>query len=70
MTHTLSLMQMRIGGKEVSSADERWVPVINPATGDEIDRVPEGTLYEVDEAVNSALAAFDGWAKRTARNGA
>ena len=67
MTHTLSLMQMRIGGKEVSSADERWVPVINPATGDEIDRVPEGTLYEVDEAVNSALAAFDGWAKRTAR---
>lgn len=60
-------MQMRIGGKEVSSADERWIPVINPATGDEIDRVPEGTLYEVDDAVRSALQACDNWAKRTAR---
>ncbi len=60
-------MQMRIGGKEVSPADERWIPVINPATGEEIDRVPEGTLCEVDDAVSSALAAFDGWAKKTAR---
>ncbi|MDD1706102.1 MAG: aldehyde dehydrogenase family protein [Methanoregulaceae archaeon] len=60
-------MQMRIGGKEVSSADERWIPVINPATGEEIDRVPEGTLYEVDDAVSAAHSAFDGWAKRTTR---
>ncbi|MDD1707917.1 MAG: aldehyde dehydrogenase family protein [Methanoregulaceae archaeon] len=60
-------MQMRIGGKEISSADERWIPVINPATGDEIDRVPEGTLYEVEDAVSSALASFDGWAKKTTR---
>jgi succinate-semialdehyde dehydrogenase/glutarate-semialdehyde dehydrogenase len=60
-------MQMRIGGKERSSADERWIPVINPATGDEIDRVPEGTLYEVEDAVSSALASFDGWAKKTTR---
>ena len=60
-------MQMRIGGKEISSADERWIPVINPATGDEIDRVPEGTLYEVEDAVSSALSTFDGWAKKTAR---
>jgi len=60
-------MQMRIGGKEVSPADERWIPVINPATGDEIDRVPEGTLSEVNDAVSSALAAFDGWAKKTTR---
>jgi succinate-semialdehyde dehydrogenase/glutarate-semialdehyde dehydrogenase len=60
-------MQMRIGGKEISSADERWIPVINPATGDEIDRVPEGTLYEVEDAVSSALASFDNWAKRTTR---
>ncbi|MCE5297642.1 MAG: aldehyde dehydrogenase family protein [Methanoregulaceae archaeon] len=60
-------MQMRIGGKEVSSADEKWIPVINPATGEEIDRVPEGTLYEVEDAVSSALIAYDGWAKRTTR---
>jgi len=60
-------MQMRIGGREVSSADERWIPVINPATGEEIDRVPEGTLYEVEDAVSSALTAYDGWAKQTTR---
>ncbi|MDD1710017.1 MAG: aldehyde dehydrogenase family protein [Methanoregulaceae archaeon] len=60
-------MQMKIGGKEVSSADERWIPVINPATGEEIDQVPEGTLYEVDDAVSSAQTAFDNWAKRTVR---
>jgi succinate-semialdehyde dehydrogenase/glutarate-semialdehyde dehydrogenase len=60
-------MQMRIGGKEISSADERWIPVINPATGVEIDRVPEGTLYEVEDAVSSALASFDSWAKKTTR---
>jgi len=60
-------MQMRIGGKDVSSADDCWMPVINPATGREIDRVPEGTLYEVDEAVQAAQAAFDAWARRTVR---
>jgi betaine-aldehyde dehydrogenase len=60
-------MQMRIGGKEVSSADGRWVPVINPANGREIDRVPEGTLYEVGEAVRAAEEAFDDWAHQTPR---
>jgi betaine-aldehyde dehydrogenase len=60
-------MQMRIGGKEVSSADERWMPVINPANGLEIDRVPEGTFYEVEEAVRAAETALDGWARHTTR---
>jgi succinate-semialdehyde dehydrogenase/glutarate-semialdehyde dehydrogenase len=60
-------MQMRIGGREVSSADAGWIPVINPATGTEIDRVPEGTLYEVDEAVQAAATAFDAWSRRTVR---
>ncbi|HPM62116.1 MAG TPA: aldehyde dehydrogenase family protein [Methanoregulaceae archaeon] len=60
-------MQMRIGGKEVSSADERWIPVINPATGEVIDQVPAGTLHEVDDAVSAAQAAFDTCAKKTVR---
>jgi betaine-aldehyde dehydrogenase len=60
-------MQMRIGGRDVSSADDCWMPVINPANGREIDRVPEGTLYEVDEAVDAAKDAFDAWARRTVR---
>jgi succinate-semialdehyde dehydrogenase/glutarate-semialdehyde dehydrogenase len=60
-------MQMWIGGKGMFSADERWMPVINPATGEEIDRVPEGTLYEVDAAVQAAESAFDQWAERAPR---
>jgi len=60
-------MKMRIGGEEIAGADERWIPVVNPATGEEIDRVPEGTLYEVDDAVKAAEAAFPSWAKRSAR---
>ncbi|MBP7119605.1 MAG: aldehyde dehydrogenase [Methanolinea sp.] len=60
-------MKMRIGGEEVAGSDERWLPVINPATGKEIDRVPEGTMYEVDDAVNAAESAFSRWAARSAR---
>ncbi|MCQ8893500.1 MAG: aldehyde dehydrogenase family protein [Methanolinea sp.] len=60
-------MHMRIGGKDTGSADDRWMGVINPATGEEIDRVPEGTLYEVDDAVRAAEEAFPAWAARTAR---
>jgi betaine-aldehyde dehydrogenase len=60
-------MQMRIGGKEVSSADDRWMPVINPANGREIDHVPEGTIFEVDEAVRAAETAFDEWSAKTPR---
>ena len=60
-------MQMRIGGKEVSTSEDRWIPVINPANGREIDRVPEGTVYDVEDAVREAEAAFDGWARRTTR---
>ncbi|NYT07880.1 MAG: aldehyde dehydrogenase [Methanomicrobiales archaeon] len=61
-------MEMRIGGRDISSADEGWIPVINPATGIEIDRVPEGTLYEVDEAVQAAATAYGKWAGRTVRD--
>jgi len=60
-------MQMRIGGKEVSTSEEHWIPVINPANGREIDRVPEGTIYDVDDAVRAAEAAFDGWGRHSTR---
>ena len=60
-------MQMRIGGVEIAAADDRWMPVINPATGDEIDRVPRGSAAEVDLAVQAARHALDGWAKKTVR---
>ncbi|MEM2124567.1 MAG: aldehyde dehydrogenase family protein [Methanolinea sp.] len=60
-------MQMRIGGRDVAGADDRWMEVTNPATGEEIERVPEGTGDDVDDAVEAAADAFPGWASRTAR---
>lgn len=60
-------MQMLIGGRENSSADDRWIPVVNPANGEEIDRVPEGTIYEVEAAVQAAESSMRSWSAKTPR---
>jgi 1-pyrroline dehydrogenase len=50
---------MFIGGEFVSSASDETVPVVNPATGDVIAEVPNGTEEDVDRAVRAARQAFD-----------
>ncbi|AGB02694.1 aldehyde dehydrogenase family protein [Methanoregula formicica] len=60
-------MLMRIGGVDAEPGNDSWIPVINPATGDEIDRVPEGTKDDVERAVAAADAAFFVWKKKTQR---
>lgn len=60
-------MEMRIGGKEVSSSDERWIEVRNPATGERIDRVPAGTKEDLAHAAEAAGAAGIGWKKKPMR---
>jgi succinate-semialdehyde dehydrogenase/glutarate-semialdehyde dehydrogenase len=60
-------MEMRIGGKEVSSPDDTWVEVKNPATGELIDRVPAGSAGDAAEAVEAAAAAFETWKKKGMR---
>ena len=60
-------MEMRIGGKEVSSPDDTWIMVKNPATGELIDRVPAGSAGDVAEAVDAAAAAFADWKKKGMR---
>ena len=60
-------MEMRIGGKEVSSPDDAWIEVKNPATGELIDRVPAGSAGDVAEAVDAATEAFAGWKKTSMR---
>ena len=60
-------MEMRIGGKEVSSPDDAWIEVKNPATGELIDRVPAGSVSDVAEAVDAADAAFESWKKKGMR---
>jgi betaine-aldehyde dehydrogenase len=60
-------MEMRIGGKNVSSSDDAWITVKNPATGELIDRVPAGSAGDVAEAVDAAAAALTGWKKKGMR---
>ena len=47
-----------IGGRLVPGGDAT-VPVYNPATGEEISRVPDGSVDDVDKAVAAARAAFE-----------
>jgi 1-pyrroline dehydrogenase len=51
--------EMFIGGEFVSSAGDQTVPVVNPAKGDVIAEVPNGTEEDVDRAVRAARQAFD-----------
>jgi len=53
---------MTIGGKACTTADT--VNVINPATGKPFATVPAAGAAELDAAVASARAAFDGWRQR------
>ena len=52
-----------IGGREVESKSERTLPVVNPATGEELSVVPLSSAAELDLAVREAAAAQRGWAE-------
>ncbi|AXB44955.1 aldehyde dehydrogenase family protein [Amycolatopsis albispora] len=51
-----------VDGKWVASAGSATIDVVNPATEEVIDRVPEGTAADVDAAVAAARRAFESWA--------
>lgn len=60
-------MLMRIDGREITSSTDQWIPVINPATGEQIDRVPRGGPDDVDQAVEVGEKASDTWSGKTPR---
>ncbi|HWQ48394.1 MAG TPA: aldehyde dehydrogenase family protein [Methanosarcina sp.] len=55
-------MKMQINGKAVEAYDSKFFDIINPATGELIDRVPKGTEDDVEMAVEAASSAFNSWA--------
>ncbi|HNX17028.1 MAG TPA: aldehyde dehydrogenase family protein [Methanoregula sp.] len=61
-------MEMLINGTTATAADETWIDVINPATGEFIDRVPRGSKEDVNAAVEAADTAFENWSKKTTRD--
>ncbi|MBX3189878.1 MAG: CoA-acylating methylmalonate-semialdehyde dehydrogenase [Labilithrix sp.] len=50
-----------VGGEFTLSSSREWMPVTNPATGDKIGDVPQGTTADVDAAVAAAKKAFPAW---------
>src|SRR5690606_29881535 len=52
-------LRMLIGGQWVDAASGKKFPVIDPATGAEVARVPEGDKQDIDRAVAAARKAFE-----------
>ncbi|MFA5870004.1 MAG: aldehyde dehydrogenase family protein, partial [Candidatus Bathyarchaeia archaeon] len=50
-----------INGRPVEVPLKKTGPVYNPATGEEIARVPRGGAKEVEAAVSAAAKAFPAW---------
>jgi acyl-CoA reductase-like NAD-dependent aldehyde dehydrogenase len=61
MTATLETTPMTVGGTSVLAADGATIDAVNPATGEVIGRFPAAGRVDVDAAVATATAAFDGW---------
>lgn len=59
-TSATSEYQLLIGGDLLPGG--KSVPVINPATGEEIAQCPRATAAQAEEAVAAAHAAFPAWA--------
>src|SRR5574344_1058899 len=55
-------LKMYIIGKFVDSKSGKWINVLNPSTEEVISRQPEGTIEDVNEALDAARAAQKSWA--------
>jgi acyl-CoA reductase-like NAD-dependent aldehyde dehydrogenase len=49
-----------VDGKQIEAGDGRLLDVRNPATGEIIARIPDSTAADIDRAMKSARAAFEG----------
>jgi succinate-semialdehyde dehydrogenase/glutarate-semialdehyde dehydrogenase len=56
-----------IGGRWLPSGDGSTIPVIDPASGDEIATVADGTVDDVLAAVDAAASALSSWAATAPR---
>ncbi len=56
-------LKMYINGKFVESSNGKWIDVLNPSTEEVCSRQPEGTIEDVETALDAAKAAQKEWAK-------
>ncbi|MDA0181921.1 aminobutyraldehyde dehydrogenase [Solirubrobacter phytolaccae] len=64
-TATTIAFRNLVGGELVDALDGGIRDVVNPASGEVIGRVPEGTQADVERAVGAARAARTGWRDTT-----
>lgn len=62
-TKTVEKLKNYIGGEWVESETTEYEVVINPATGEEIAKVPLSTHGDVEKAVQAAEEAFKTWSQ-------
>ena len=55
-------LKMYINGQFVESRSGKWIDVLNPSTEEVISRQPEGTIEDVEEALDAAKSAQKRWA--------
>ena len=55
------MAQMIIAGESCDAADHGTAEIRNPATGEAVDRVPQGTVQDLDRAIDAAQTAFVRW---------
>ena len=58
--------QLLIGGQWVEAESEERFDVTNPATGEVVGTVPDGSEEDVEAAVDAAAAALEDWKTRPA----
>lgn len=59
--------QVYINGQWLDADDGKSLPVSNPATDEIIGRVPSVSAAQVEQAVQAAEAALEGWKQKTAK---
>ena len=62
---TLHKLRNLVGGELVDAVDGATRDIVNPANGQLIGRVPEGTQADVERALSAASAARIGWRDTT-----
>jgi 1-pyrroline dehydrogenase len=65
MSVTVQQFQNFVGGETVDAVEGGTAEIINPATGETIAEVPQGTQADVDRAVEAAAKAWPEWRDAT-----
>ena len=61
LTGGSTLMRNYVGGEWVASTAADSLPVLNPATGEQIGTTPLSTVADVSKAIDAASRAFPAW---------